>query len=212
MHHIQSEVSWLSSAVIFTALKNNSERFLWRLTYFFFIRVLIVDRRVNKGHKVTYHSLKVNDFSHFKARKLWKSFHSSQSRPPRHHAYVSLGVDHAPFGQRPHVLVLWYQFSSEFPTIAAMGEFGIRLSQPRMKQSSNLNLGLFSSSSIWELRDSGHLFQHPRRGCWVRPKFISDSSFRCFRVIGRGDYNDWTWSGHTLEVPRNWLKRMEHRA
>lgn len=138
MHHIQSEVSWLSSAVIFTALKNNSERFLWRLTYFFFIRVLIVDRRVNKGHKVTYHSLKVNDFSHFKARKLWKSFHSSQSRPPRHHAYVSLGVDHAPFGQRPHVLVLWYQFSSGFPTIAAMGEFGIRLSQPRMKQSSNL--------------------------------------------------------------------------
>lgn len=116
MHHIQSEVSWLSSAVIFIALKNNSERFLWRLTYFFFIRVLIVDRRVNKGHKVTYHSLKVNDFSHFKARKLWKSFHSSQSRPPRHHAYVSLGVDHAPFGQRPHVLVLWYQFSSGFPT------------------------------------------------------------------------------------------------
>lgn len=79
MHHIQSEVSWLSSAVIFTALKNNSERFLWRLTYFFFIRVLIVDRRVNKGHKVTYHSLKVNDFRHFKARKLWKSFHSSVS-------------------------------------------------------------------------------------------------------------------------------------
>lgn len=105
-----------------------------------------------------HHSLKVNDFSHFKARKLWKSFHSSQSRPPRHHAYVSLGVDHAPFGQRPHVLVLWYQFSSGFPTIAAMGEFGIRLSQPRVKQSSNLNLGLFSSSSIWELRDSGHLF------------------------------------------------------